>query len=242
MVNFKNLLNKNMDNDGLTSGALFEELEQGQDQGFVKIGNLWVGVDRRVPWEQIVAIRKYFRNLSTVRLRLDPSNTIDASSFNGYFRKAHWWGPKFNWNKVNEGKLGAITVYGDAEKAIHTLGFCSKTKFRWDFPKDKKISTFQVEEFLNAPSTGSNNITTRYLHSIHDQVAKVFSHYDVAVKTFTEDSYIDAYNADWIKGEGYEKLVRIDGIIERATWLDLVASYFSTNPLVEQYFDSDATI
>jgi hypothetical protein len=230
------VLAEKTDDDGLTTGLLFADM----DQENVRIGDVWVGIDDRLPWRLGEYLRARRELWSALRLRLDLRRFETTDGHASPLRKAYWWGPRFDWSEIDSRDRGSSTVYADPTKTLHALGRVEMSRFDWDFPKDERIGILQIHEFANSPNkAASDGRTALYLHSIRDRDAKHFVHADGAVKTFTDEAYQVAYAGGGTKASRYEKLFRLDGQIDNSVWFPLVACFFSGNPLIQEYFHGE---
>lgn len=228
----REIVQQAFDSDGLVSGSIFEDLELEA----VLIGNYWVGLDSRIPWQLAQGIRSQFEDLSSVRLRLDLSRVEPREGHQTPFRKAHWWGAKFDWAKVVASRQGRETRYADPERMLPRLKQPPQAAFWWNFPRDQTLGEFQIEEF-NVELGGE--LMTRYLHAIIDTKTQRFVHVDGALKTYSEDTYLSAYEQGVSKASVYEKLFRVDSSMDKEKWIVLVGTFFMGSALVREYFDGE---
>lgn len=218
-----------LDSDGLVSGAVFDDIEQEA----VLIGDYWIGLDPRIPWQLTQGIRNQFSDLSPVRLRLDLARIEPRDGHMTPLRKAHWWGAKLDWSKVLTSKQGREARYGDPDRLLPRLPRPPQATFWWNFPRDQKHGEFQIEEF---DAELGQSLVTRYLHALLDPKTERFFHVDGALKTHTEHTYREAYDLGVSKSATYEKLFRVDHPMDSEAWMTLVATFFTGSRLVKEYF------
>jgi|SRR5882724_730531 len=221
------------DNDGLVAAA-FDEIEQ----DWVRIGQHWIRLDRRVPWQLSQCFRQHSMLLADLRLRLDPAEIEPADEHESPLRKAYWWGAPFRWDRLDSYRGPVETVHADPASPIHRLNFIAQARFRWNFPSGENIAVLQIEEFRDTPGTPAGSFTTKYLHSILRRDQRKFVHLDGAIKTYTSRAYADAYANPEVKAGVYEKLFRTDEKLKLGddAWIAVVASFFANDELVQEYF------
>jgi hypothetical protein len=221
------------DNDGLVGGVL-DEVEQ----EWVRIGGYWIGLDPRIPWQLSQCFRQHRALLQHLRVRLYTANIETSGEHRSPLRKAFWWGAQFKWSEIDKYRGELKTVHADPLDPIQGLDFVAKATFKWNFPADQPIAVLQIEEFRDTPETPAATFTSRYLHSVLNLTEKTFTHLDGAIKTYSPELYLRAYDGNDIKAEGYEKLFRTDAPVEMddRAWLDHVASFFPGDHLVREYF------
>ena len=221
-----------LDDDGLVAGV-FDEIEQ----DWVRVGQHWVGLDRRLPWQLSQCFRQYSELLADLHLRLDLSEIESANKHASPIRKAYWWGAPFRWDRLDDHRP-VETVHADPSSTIQSLNFIAQARFRWNFPVGQNIAVLQIEEFRDTPETPGGSFTTRYLHSILRLGERKFVHLDGAIKTYTLGTYADAYANPEVKAGAYEKLFRTDEKLRLGddAWIAVVASFFANDELVREYF------
>ncbi len=221
------------DSDGLVSGA-FDEIEQ----DWVRVGQFWIGLDPRIPWQLAACVRKYSQLLGGLRLRLNLSAIEPTKAHRSPLRKAFWWGARFRWEQLESYGAPIRTVHADPADPIQGLNKVARAVFRWNRPRNDSIAILQIEEFRDSPETPAASHTTRYLHSILDVEKQHFMHLDGAIKTYSQDGYSRAYDGAEEKAHKYEKLFRTDDhlTVLDEPWLACVASFFANDELVREYF------
>lgn len=227
------LLALRTDGDGLVSG-LFEEIEQ----DWVRVGRFWIALDARIPWQLAQCFKQHPPLLRGIRLRLNAASIERVGEHPSPLRKAHWWGARFRWKHLDSYGGPIVTVHGDATDPIQQVGMVAKAVFRWNRPRREPIAILQIEEFRDSPQTPAASFATRYLHSIVDLRRRRFIHLDGAIKTYTRDGYVRAYEGAEEKAGKYEKLFRTDDELSMRSkeWLDCVATFFANDELVREYF------
>lgn len=227
------LLAASVDGDKLTAG-LFDEIEQ----DWVRVGGFWVRLDHRLPWQLAQCFRKHSDLLSGLRLRLNLGEIESVAKHASPLRKAYWWGAPFRWDDLDSYPGPVKTVHADPTDLIQKMNRIAQARFRWNFPTDEEIAVLQIEEFRDSPGTPAGSFTTKYLHSILDLDKRTFGHLDGAVKTYTPETYAEAYEGADVKAGVYEKLFRTDDKLKLgdAAWIDIVASFFANDELIREYF------
>ena len=227
------LLSSHTDHDGLVS-RVFDEIEQ----DWVRVGQFWVGLDSRIPWQLAQCFRKYSELLPGLSLRLNLKDIDPAKGHRSPLRKAYWWGAKFRWDDLQSYGGPIVTVHADPTSPLRALENVAMAVFRWNRPRNEPIAILEIEEFRDSPQTPAASYTTRYLHSILDLKERKFFHLDGAIKTYTPDGYQRAYEGQDEKAPTYEKMFRTDQrmSVGEETWLDCVATFFALDPLVREYF------
>lgn len=172
-----------------------------------------------------------------VRISLDKNLIGLAKTYYDIIELEYWRGPKFN-NDVSKIKSG-VTVYGSNEYQKLYYGI-SQTEFWWKHEEGKQ--TLEVEEIKEHPSEGIDNdkYGCRYVHSIFDEAANSFEHFDGAIRMYDTEKMLSRIDND-IKSAGkqseYTKLFRVDGELTIEDWKTMVCHYFQANPLIHEYFD-----
>ncbi|MBC2714935.1 MAG: hypothetical protein HF978_06460 [Desulfobacteraceae bacterium] len=171
----------------------------------------------------------------TVKIALDPDLVGLSNSYLETFEFEYWWGPKFNddLKKIPDGVTQHVEV--DLFKKDY-LGI-EKTEFIWGEMDGKR--SFECEEVRESPSLGVSKqfFGNRYVHSLIDEKNNQI-HLDGAIRGYGEDAILDriekkinqaGHNSD------YQKIWRIDGNLDIATWKQLICHYFRDNHLVGEY-------
>ncbi|MEA4967861.1 MAG: hypothetical protein VB048_07070 [Bacteroidaceae bacterium] len=245
---FPNLY-KNIDEDGLINiSQLFKD--------FVYIGG---GIFKNKSSEILVFVHRYFRkSLSifnsinhffidelikeadniNIKIALDFDLIGYAKTYSQTIELEYWYGPKFN-DDVSKIPSG-VTVHSADEYSKYLDGI-DKTEFFWK--KESDMQTLEIEEIRNIPSfwVEKDSWGCRYIHSIYDDLAKSFIHFDGAIRMYTTDEMIHRISKD-IRTAGkhtfYTKIFRVDGKMNIEKWKNLVCHYYQSNLLVPEYFGS----
>lgn len=230
----RTLVSAHTDYDGLVS-QVFDEI----DQDWVRVGQFWIRLDSRFPWQLSQCFSTHAELLPGLSLRLDLSAVEPVQAHERPLRKAYYWGGKFRWEDLDSYGGPIVTKHGDSNSLIQSLSYVSQVIFRWNRPRDQPIAVLQIEEFREGPEAPEGSYTTRYLHSILNRSKHEFFHLDGAVKTYTSEAYARAYAGQQVKSSKYEKLFRTDQAMAIGTepWISCVASFFALDRLVMEYFD-----
>jgi hypothetical protein len=172
----------------------------------------------------------------TLRIAIDQNLIGLSKTHKGILEFDYWWGPKFNDDISN--LPNAVTRYQSTEIQKYFNGIAG-TEFWWKADKHEK--TLEIEEIKETPSLGINvdSYGCRYIHSIYDTNNKEFSHFDGAIRLYSEEAILNRWNFDISKAgkdTDYTKLFRIDGKLELADWKKLCILYYKGNPLLFEYF------
>lgn len=177
-----------------------------------------------------------------VRLSLDRDMIGLAQTYHDTIELEYWRGPKFN-DDISQIKLG-VSVHGNSEFQKQYYGI-SQTEFWWK--NENGQQTLEAEELKEHPSNGvdDDSYGCRYVHSIYNEGAKAFEHFDGAIRMYDTEKMLMRIEKD-IKSAGknsiYTKLFRIDGELSIPDWKTLVCHYFQANPLIHEYFDAQEEI
>ncbi len=160
-----------------------------------------------------------------------------------------WYGPEFK-NDISSIPLGCtkLSALLDIDERIVDFYFSQVRSLDVQWSQNGNIKTFQAMEFKSSEATSEYNGDTRhpvrYLHAEYDLSKNHFIHTDGAIQFLTPEEFEARKNSDFRYNHksskhqkpDYLKIFKINGIISRDEWIDLVAHFFTGNPLVHEYF------
>ena len=176
----------------------------------------------------------------TVKVALDPDTVGLATSYNGRgLELQYWWGPKFD-NDLTSIPLGV--THHEADEIEKMMYGISATQFRWGTGTAQHI--FEAEELRDLPSAleSPDRYGCRYVHSIVDQATGAVEHLDGAVRIYSEEKMLQRLECNLDKAPrdtDYQKLWRVDGSIDIASWKRLISDHYRDNYLVGEYFGAE---
>ena len=177
---------------------------------------------------------------STVKIALDPDTVGLAASYNGGMMELqYWWGPKFD-DDLTSIPLGV--AHHEANEIERMAFGISATQFRWGVSTTQHI--FEAEELRDLPSAleSPDKYGCRYVHSIVDKATEAVEHLDGAVRVYSEEKMLQRLGCNLDKAPRdteYQKLWRVDGSIDTASWKSLISHYYRDNYLVGEYFGAE---
>ncbi|QDH77863.1 hypothetical protein FKX85_01900 [Echinicola soli] len=238
------------DRDGLVPlGRIFKDFEY--------LGN---GVFKNLKTDFVIVAHKYFRRSESIQntlnviflnklieyyysgelevyLRIDEDMVGYSPSFTEYAELDYQWGPKYN-DEIKSIKEGVSKhIINRDEQDIYDI---SGSEFLWEWDKEKRRFSFQMEEIKNEESRSDKEIyNCRYVHTIYDKVDSSLVHFDGAIRSYSTqdmlgriDTPINVYG----KKAGYTKLFKINGNLGIADWKLMVTLFLRDNPLIYEYF------
>lgn len=156
-----------------------------------------------------------------------------------------WFGPPFNAYKLDDPNYVGLTIVKRNKDSLFELtNKLNRTEFYWSF--DKNVTkTFEIEEITEIDFKFEHFIFNKYIHSERNIEQKKFVHLDGAVKVYLEDSYQSRYDQNIpTEPRCYKKikLWRIDGCIDKISWIDIISFFFKSNEMVIEYFNPEEFI
>jgi hypothetical protein len=198
-------------NDTLMS-ALLEGVESGQ------ITDLRVAIDER-------------------RLRLERDHQ-------SWFEKDYWSGPPLRETRLDElnGTFPQVTVHGRPVGAdAPPWDPYDRFAVRWSLGPNPGEKTMEAEELVDeASASGVDLVLVRFAHAIRVTGSQAFRHLDGAVRAYAPEKYARRRGMQFATaGDGlnayYRKVFRADGMMDAATWSDIIARWFRSNELALEY-------
>jgi hypothetical protein len=189
-------------------------------------------IDSSVPWQ----VKDELTKIEGVEIRVRLTTFDEVTKYTEPLRKAYWFGPSFDFAKLDDSQHSFRTVHGDTENCTENIlyGVSRKAFFDWQYPQKEPIAVFQIELFQIGKGC---HYESMYLHSIRDRKKKVFTHLDGAKKQYSNNqSYESSFQNGLIKSNSYQKSFRIDGSIPNDSWKRLIGAFFNENPLIAEYF------
>lgn len=239
---FPHLFEK-IDKDGLISMRELKPI----DLGVYEIGELCIFAHRlfrrsfhilnslNIPF--LFQLNKLEKNISNIRIRIDPDMIGLASSFGMHFEREYWWGPLFD-DDLNSIKPGE-TQYGVGKMKNFTS--LIRTDFKWGAKKGEH--TFEAEEIysnppaIHPPINDIDYYGCRYVHSIIKRDSEEI-HFDGAVRAYSKKQLFERINKKLSRSGrsiNYIKLWRLDGNMSVPVWKRLLSDSFRDNYLVGEY-------
>lgn len=172
---------------------------------------------------------------ANAKIALDSDMLGLASTYEETVELEYWRGPKFD-DDLASIPTG-VTRHEARQEELMFHGI-SRTEFWWQSREKQHI--FEAEELRDIPSTSgsTSRYECRYVHSMVHQAKKQVTHFDGAVRSYSEERMVERLDTDIMhfgRNSEYTKLWRIDGIIDVQTWKSLLSDYFKDNRLVGEY-------
>lgn len=172
------------------------------------------------------------------RVRLDPDSVGLASAHKMRMEKSLWaHGAPFS-DEIPAISDGVHRLVSN-ETELH-FSQVSQTECFWYTRQG--FHSFEAEELRDVPGFDEPgqpiSYKCRYVHSMVPQDTSSPSHFDGAIRSYSEDGMVARLNCDLMRAERnthYAKLWRIDGQINIADWKRLFADFFRDNSHVGEY-------
>lgn len=172
------------------------------------------------------------------RVRLDPDSVGLASAHEMRMEKSLWThGAPFSDDipAISDGVHRLVST----ETELH-FSQVSQTECFWYTRQG--FHNFEAEELRDVPGFDEPgqpvSYKCRYVHSMVPQDTSSPSHFDGAVRSYSEDEMVARLDTDLMRAgrqTRYTKLWRVDGQINIADWKRLFADYFRDNAHVGEY-------
>jgi len=172
------------------------------------------------------------------RVRLDPDSVGLASAHKMRMEKSLWaHGAPFSDEipAISDGVRRLVST----ETELH-FSQVSLTECFWYTRQG--FHNFEAEELRDVPGFDEPgqpiSYKCRYVHSMVPQDTSSPSHFDGAIRSYSEEEMIARLDTDLMRAERqtrYTKLWRVDGQINIADWKRLFADYFRDNAHVGEY-------
>lgn len=172
----------------------------------------------------------------TIKVLLDPDMVGLASSYTEHEEQQYWRrGPKFQDDLVS---ISEGVTHIEANERERFFQGCSATQFWWQSRDNQHI--LEAEELRDMPQRikGDTYYGCRYVHSIVEEDTGKITHFDGAIRGYTEEKMIKRLEVDinrTSRDADYTKLWRVDGTILLQDWKGLLFDYFRDNYHVGQY-------
>lgn len=189
-------------------------------------------------------VKKYI-SIDSDRVRINVDNRF-------YIESDTWFGAKFR-NEISSIEDGIIKLRPPLDldhSAIEILfGNTYSVDIKWSSKVGIKV--FQLEEFkfekVRIIKNGIEYYPVRYIHAEFDCVSGKFRHFDGAIHFYTREEYFirrdEDFNYDSKKSFKLktlsQKLFKINGLIDKADWINLVSHYLTGDPLIFEYFEGE---
>jgi len=182
-----------------------------------------------------------------ISVALNEDLVLDTEYFAHYETKAYIRGPKgFSEERLQdaafpENPSGTVTVHRRVsdDPLLRLAMPLDSTEILWSARDGAK--TIQIEE-LCPFDEDHEYVMNRYVHARWDIASRCFSHLDGAVRMYNQPQYEHRCSNDIRhcnqRTGFYKKLFRVDGVINTATWNDLVSGFYYNNELVFEYLNS----
>ena len=173
------------------------------------------------------------------KVALDSDLVGLASTYAPHMEFEYWWGPKFDDDLASIETGSTRHEASDIDRLFYGI---SRTEFWWH--SRKGFHSLEAEELCDAPvkTEQVEGYFCRYVHSMIDESNGQVTHFDGAVRGYSEEAMIHRLDAD-IKGAGrgtdYTKLWRLDSPITVAQWKGLFSDYYRDNRLVGEYLGAE---
>jgi hypothetical protein len=172
------------------------------------------------------------------RVRLDPDSVGLATAHEMRMEKSLWaHGAPFS-DEIPAISDGVYRLVSN-ETELH-FSQVSQTECFWYTRQG--FHNFEAEELRNVPGfDGPGEPITykcRYVHSMVPEDTSSPSHFDGAIRSYSEDEMVARLDIDLMRAGRqtcYTKLWRVDGLINVADWKRLFADYFRDNAHVGEY-------
>jgi len=207
-----------------------------------------------------VEITKYIMDLShlkntTLQVAIDPFRLNRKESYMEYMEADHWWGAKFNIDRLNDPLYVGQTIYKRIPNDKIFMEY-PIDRIEVNVTQDGHLKSFAVEELTPPKSIldkdqhsfarrrleySERYRLNKFAHFIWDSSTQNFSHLDVAVIVHDLQNYeqrfaIEFAKKDEVKNVDKIKLVRVDGLIPLDVVENLTAYFFRENELIEEFF------
>jgi hypothetical protein len=178
------------------------------------------------------------------RIAIDANRLMPKRYLRLKGEKEVWFGPRFDETKLDKRHDPLLTCVKNTIPELYRSFFADvdRTEFRWAYRNSDAISEFEIEEVSNESNARDGYILNRYVHSERDMKRRVMRHFDGAVKVYSYSDYSARLSSQLpTEPKCYRKikLFRIDGDIDTATWIDLIAKFYLHNPMILEYFDPE---
>jgi hypothetical protein len=182
-----------------------------------------------------------------ISVALNEDLLLDTEYYFSYETRAYTYGPKgFSRERLQdaafpENPSGTVTVHRRVsdDPLLRLAMLLDSTEILWSARDGAKI--IQIEE-LCPFDKDLKYVMNRYVHARWDVTKKCFSHLDGAVRVYNQPRYEHRCSNDIRhcnqRTGFYKKLFRVDGVIDTATWNDLVSGFYYNNELVLEYLNS----
>lgn len=162
----------------------------------------------------------------------------------------HWYGAKFN-RKIHKIPNNIIQHkpprYLDERIINFLFGDVYSLDIKWT--ENKNIKSFYAEELkteiVKIPVNRKEYHPVRYIHAEYDLNKGYFRHFDGAIHLYEHDEYYERRDLGLnfnnkidrqIKAKTF-KLFKMNGIVNIDTWLTYTSHFFTSNPLIFEYFE-----
>lgn len=215
---------------------------------------------RRYFTSNFTGITSYINELSqlkdiTLKLAIDPFRINKKEYLIDIIELDHWWGPKFDEQKLNGKKFIGKIVYGRVDNNNNLIWPVDRIEVNiTEKEKDKK--SIAIEEinppidFLDAEKykIGKHSLEyskkyrlNKFAHFIWDKKNKYFSHLDVSVIVHDLQRFKERFECNFPSKEKINKvdkikLIEIDGPITLDVVQRLIGDFFRYNELIFEFF------
>ena len=197
--------------------------------------------------EQLTEPSHLADDASLVSVALNEDLLLDPEYYARYETKAYIYGPRgFSEGQLQDAKFpenpsGTVTVHRriNDDPLLCLMMPLESTEILWSARDGAK--TVQIEELCPFDKK-LGYVMNRYIHARWNVAKRCFSHLDGAVRMYNQPQYEHRCSNDirhCNQRTGFcKKLFRVDGVIDTATWNDLVSSFYCNNELVLEYLNS----
>ena len=207
-----------------------------------------------------VEITKYIMDLShlkntTLQVAIDPFRLNRKESYMEYMEADHWWGVKFDINKLNDKSYVGPTIYGRQPGKLDLFDY-PVDRIEVNVTQKGHLKSFTIEELTFPKSIldkeeyssvrrrldySKRYRLNKFLHFEWNTLTQNFSHLDAAVIVHDLDKYETRFakpfaKKDEVKNVDKIKLIRVDGSIPIDVVENLSSYFFRENELIGEFF------